>query len=106
MAMTELALAGAKAAEPVVVGGTLAAPSAGNGSIFTGPRLSLSIAIFVASRPEICRRIRVLLCRLRRPQGPRVARSLVLYAGPNPLMQLAPNAAGFAAIHLICLETI
>ena len=47
MAMTELALAGAKAgaAEPVVVGGMLAAPSAGNGSIFTGPRLSLSIAI-------------------------------------------------------------
>jgi hypothetical protein len=65
MAMAELALAGAKvwAAEPVVVGGTLAAPSAGNGSSFTGPRLSLSIAIFVASRPEICRRIHVLLCR-------------------------------------------
>ena len=41
MAMTELALAGAKAgaAEPVVVGGTLAAPSAGNGSICTGPAL-------------------------------------------------------------------
>jgi hypothetical protein len=48
MAMTELALAGAKAkagaAERVVVGGTLAAPSAGNGSIRTGPRLSFSIA--------------------------------------------------------------
>jgi hypothetical protein len=67
MAMTELALAGAKvgAAEPVVVGGTLAAPSAGNGSICTGPRLSLSIAIRVASRPEICRRIHALLCRPR-----------------------------------------
>jgi hypothetical protein len=33
------------AAEPVVMDGALAAPSAGNGSIFTGPRLSLSIAI-------------------------------------------------------------
>src|ERR1019366_6951207 len=65
MAMTELALAGAKAgaAEPVVIDAALAAPSAGNGSICTGPRLSLSIAIYVASRPEICRRIHVLLCR-------------------------------------------
>jgi len=64
MAMTELALAGAKAgaAEPVVVGGTLAAPSAGNGSIFTGPRLSLSIAILVASRPLICLATAITLC--------------------------------------------
>src|ERR1019366_5159773 len=65
MAMTELALAGAKAgaAEPVVIDAALAAPSAGNGSICTGPRLSLSIAIYVASRPEICRRVDALLRR-------------------------------------------
>ena len=100
MATAELALAGAKAgaAEPVVVGGMLAAPSAGNGSSFTGPRLSLSIAIRVASRPEIWRRIHTLLCRP--PAAP------VLHAGPNPLTQLVPNAPGFAAMHLICLETI
>src|ERR1035437_8687102 len=100
MAMTELALAGAKAgaAEPVVIDAALAAPSAGNGSICNGPRLSPSIAIYVASRPEICRRIHALL---RRPPA-----APVLHAGPNPLTQLVPNTPGFAAMHLICLETI
>jgi hypothetical protein len=38
-------MARASAAEPVVIDAALAAPSAGNGSIFTGRRSSLSIAI-------------------------------------------------------------
>jgi hypothetical protein len=56
--MTEPVLAGASADESVVADRAL--PS-GNGAIFTGARLSLSIAMYVASRPEICRRIQVLL---------------------------------------------
>src|SRR5262249_48105066 len=85
--MAESVLAGTSATESVVVARALALPS-GNGSIFTGPRLSLSIAIRVASPPEICRRIRVLLCRPRRPQGFRVRPQWRGLKGSRPLGRL------------------
>src|SRR5262249_18431472 len=85
--MAESVLAGTSATESVVVARALALPS-GHGSFSPGPRLSLWIAIRVASPPKIGRRLRVLLCRPRRPQGFRVRPQWRGLKGSRPLGRL------------------
>ena len=74
-------------------------------AICTGVRLSFSIAMSVASRPEICLRICYFFCRFTDPKRPRVAavrvqkrEPAVLQSTVNYLTPLELNAISFAAM--------